>query len=81
MTYIEAGRRAVAEALAADPAVIALGEGVGWAESESLLVAAGITASVGLAGAVLAGRLPGRLRHPDEAEAGARELPPVDLPP
>jgi MFS family permease len=62
-------------------AAIALGEAVGWLESESLLLAAVITASAGVVGAFLAGRLPGGLRHADEAQAEARALPPVDLPP
>jgi MFS family permease len=62
-------------------ACVALGEGIGWLESSSLLLAAGITATVGVTGAVLAGRLPTRLRHDERALAEAAELPPVDLPP
>jgi MFS family permease len=62
-------------------ACVALGEGVGWLESSSLLLAASITGVTGLAGALLAGRLPTGLRHGGRARAEAAELPPVDLPP
>jgi MFS family permease len=62
-------------------ACVALGEGIGWLESSSLLLAAGITATVGVAGALLAGRIPTRLRQGERARAEAAELPPVDLPP
>jgi MFS family permease len=62
-------------------ACIALGEGVGWLESSSLLLAAGITAAAGVAGALLARRLPTSLREEARAREEAAELPPVDLPP
>jgi MFS family permease len=62
-------------------ACVALGEGAGWLESSSLLLAAAITATAGAVGALLAGRLPTRLRDDERARAEAAELPPVDLPP
>jgi MFS family permease len=44
-------------------AAVALGEVAGWLESSSLVLAAAITGSVGIAGIVLARRLPPRLRQ------------------
>jgi MFS family permease len=49
-------------------AAVALGEVAGWLESTSLLVAAGVTGSMAIAGVVLAQRIPVRLRDHD-AEA------------
>lgn len=48
-------------------AAVALGEVVGWLESTSLLVAAGITGCVSIAGVILARRLPPGLRTADAA--------------
>ncbi len=53
-------------------AAVALGEVVGWVESTSLWVAAGITGSVAIAGMVLAQRLPVRLRDADATAAVER---------
>ena len=53
-------------------AAVALGEVVGWMESTSLWVAAGITGSVAIAGMVLTQRLPFRLREPDTPAAVER---------
>jgi MFS family permease len=60
-------------------AAIAFGEVVGWLESSSLLLAAGITFGLGISGAVLAGRLPVRLRSATPSRAS--EVPPLDFPP
>jgi MFS family permease len=53
-------------------AAVALGEVVGWMESTSLWVAAGITGSVAIAGMVLAQRLPVRFRTTDATAAVER---------
>lgn len=53
-------------------AAVALGEVVGWMESTSLWVAAGITGSVAIAGMVLAQRLPVRFRATDATAAVER---------